>query len=96
MAAIFYSDLTINPRPREIFNSFESLAHPDWKTIVESRMEGRAFNYQAPLLWNQLFVWVQELYCICIIISFIELLNKLNLNCVYCHFHNIMIHTDVK
>jgi len=28
--------------------------------VCKSRMGGRAFSYQAPLLWNQLPVWVWE------------------------------------
>ena len=28
--------------------------------VSKSRMRGRAFSYQAPLLWNHLPVWVRE------------------------------------
>ncbi|CAB1416585.1 unnamed protein product [Pleuronectes platessa] len=47
------------PETISISDGEEDVGQPS-QLICESRLAGGAFSYQAPLLWNQLSLWVWE------------------------------------
>ena len=59
LAPSYLKDLIVPYYPNRSLRS-ESAGLLVVPRILKSRMGGRAFSYQAPLLWNQLPVWVRE------------------------------------
>ncbi|XP_028272704.1 uncharacterized protein LOC114443000 [Parambassis ranga] len=59
LAPLYLQDLIVPYVPNRTLRSLSAglLVVP---RIHRSRMGGRAFSYQAPLLWNQLPIWVRE------------------------------------